>query len=354
MEDERGAISQLGDLALGNLLNDLGVSSHPSQVGSVVGGAASSKSQILEQDQIYNDRYEDDDFDMGELPEDGSYEGDVYKVQNQASQDRYYRMGMQEMNKASTMGRVRGEVDDFDDEEEEEDKGDSSIIKVKKEDTPSSSELRTPTPPPREVDVTEYWPGFEQGRILNFTDLFIAPAQKRRRLVDRGASFRQVPEEDLPVPRSTREDLMQPDVAQQMKRGKVGLVGEIVKEMRGNDDDYAELNKHLGSAALDNVVLDDWESRIVWDASERTEVAPLPVNVHRPINTALESGEWLKGIIWDEGTEPDTRYERFGDDARNAGRRRGKGHLARTSRCTCHLAKGSSSSRRIGSFQSEQ
>lgn len=300
MEDEGGAISQLGNLALGNLLNDLGVNA--SQVGSVVGGTASSRAQILEQDQIYNDRYEDDDFDMGELPDDGSYEDDAYKGQNQASQDRYYRLGLQEMHKASTLGRVRGEVDDFDDDDDGI-KGDGSVVKIKKEDTPSSPELRTPTPPPTEADATEYWPGFEQGKILDFTDLFTALPQKRRKLVDRGASFRQIPEEDLPVPKSTREDLMQGDIAHPVKRGKAGLVAEIVKEMRGNEDDYAELSKHIGVPALDNVVIDDWESRIVWDASQTAEVAPIPVNVHRPINSALESGEWLKGIIWNEGAE---------------------------------------------------
>jgi hypothetical protein len=298
MEDEGGAISQLGNLALGNLLTDLGVTSNASHVSGVVGGP-SSKSQILEQDQIYNDRFEDDDFDMGELPDERGYENGVSRVQNQAIQDRYYRMGMQEMNK--TMGRVRGEVDDFDDDDEDaEGDEDTSIIRVKQEDPASSPMDQTP-PPVKELDVTEYWPGFERGKVLNFTDLFTVPPQKRRRLVDRGATFRQVPEEDLPVPKSTREDLLQPAAAQIKKSRKAGLVRELAKGVLGDHSNDVEVDSLLDKAALDNVVLDDWEKRIIWDADEVADVAPLPVNVHRPINRALEDGEWLNGIIWEEG-----------------------------------------------------
>ncbi|UZJ53338.1 hypothetical protein CBS101457_002658 [Exobasidium rhododendri] len=310
MEDEGSAISQLGNLALGNLLTDLGVSSNANNVSTFVGGSKNGpkSEQMLEQDQIYNDRYEDDDFDMGELPMEGRENGaqdEVEEAQRHANQDRYYRMGMEELNKSS-MGTVRGEVDDFDEDYDDADKeADSSMIHIKEEAiteaTQSSPLLPTPSPPPLEVDVTKYWPGFERGKILNFTEIFTHPPQKRRRLVDRGARHHFVAEEDLPVPRSSREGLSQPAWIDTSKATNSGLVKELAKGLNGKIDSDEELRVRIvnGKDGLNNLALDDWEKKILWD--EAAEVPHLPVNVSRPFNRELESGEWLKGIIWDEG-----------------------------------------------------
>lgn len=309
MEDEGGAISQLGNLALGTLLTDLGISSHASHVSTVVGGGFTSKSQQqLEQDQIYNERYEDDDFDMRELPDesvDETYEDDAEAARSRANKDRYFRMGMEEMNKSSTLGRVRGEVDDFDDDADADGEEDQSMVIVKQEYPPSSPSLRTPSPPPVELDVKEYWPGFETGKILNFTDLFTDPPPKRRRLMDRGARFRFSKEEDLPIPKSTREDLLHITPVQIQKKPSDSFVRELGKGLQGDEEEEWEIKllKPESSAEFDNVILDDWEQKIVWDASESKERSSAPVSVQKPFNRALESGEWIKGIIWEEGAK---------------------------------------------------
>lgn len=306
MEDEGGAISQLGNLALGNLLTNLGVSSDASNVHSVVGGAQQPTShQLLEQDQIYNDRYEDDDSDMGDLPDDRrSGDEEEAVLQARANQERYFRMGMTEMSKTS-MGRVRGEVDDFDDEADADGEADRSMVRVKEEkseETHSSRIVRTPSPPPAKVDVRDYWPGFEKGRVLDFTELFTNPPQKRRKLVDRGLGTRVTAEEDLPVPRSTRDDLLHPLAVNFSKpEPPQRLVRDLVRGLDGGRDSDEETMLGKGQGGLDSVVLDDWEKRIVWDAVQSSEVPRLPISVNRPFNRDLERGDWAKGIIWEEG-----------------------------------------------------
>ena len=181
MDDDNGAITQLGDLALGNLLTELGVEANNADVSRLVGGNAKSRpTQLLEQDQIYNERYADDDFDLGDLPTDHATTQQEDEVTANGStsynRDKYLRMGLNAINKSKS--RIRGEDDDFDEDEDAEGEEDESYdvplnqsIKVKEEPVdvvmqslPSSPSEPTPPPAlaPQPVDVKQLWPGFEE------------------------------------------------------------------------------------------------------------------------------------------------------------------------------------------------
>ena len=61
MEEESGAISKLGEFALGNLLQEIGIESEAGMDRLGLGPRGSTATAALDRDQIYNERYEDDD-----------------------------------------------------------------------------------------------------------------------------------------------------------------------------------------------------------------------------------------------------------------------------------------------------
>ncbi len=424
MDDEQNAALHLGGLALGNVLRDLGIDEqHQSDLERL--GIASGSGRIKQED-IYNDRFADDDNDFGDAYQrNGSstkdWETEVddemrkeldgeRDSEERAELDRYYRQGLAQLEQPRAP--LRGEDDDFDDDESDKDEdvplsqqpsrgqtnGQSTqangvsrfgegMIKVKQErdddsdmaflsapmassssaapsthtplvlptaHSPRQGSPQTPppshqpymsgAPPPRPFvdmeEVKQHFPDFEPGKILNFTELFATRPSKKRKLGAPSAKFHITPEDELPIPQSTREQLLQSSIVRPHHALILpSLTRELHSSARGphstdaTDEDIElavistpGVKAEKRSAALAPVELDDWEDRIVWDPMNSTapmqiesidketdlvqeEPAALaPPAIDKPFNHDLYRGAWTRGIIWDAHTA----FEAFG------------------------------------------
>ncbi len=425
MEDEQNAALHLGGLALGNVLRDLGIDEqHQGDLERL--GIASGSGRIKQED-IYNDRFADDDDDLGssyrqngssskdwetEVDDEMRREfADEHDSEERAALDRYYRQGMAQLEQPRA--RLRGEDDDFDDDESDEDDvplsqqqpGSSTtsasqanghatqangfarfgdgMIRVKEErdddndmaylsgpmSTPSaapqvaSSGLVLPTsrsprqdspqtppsqqqpfmsgaPPSRPYidmeEVRQHFPDFEPGKILNFTELFATRPPKKRKLGSTQAKFHITPEDELPVPKSTREELVRSSI---LRPHRASVLPSLTRDLDGSatglkqedaDMDDLELavittpgvKAQKRNATLAPVELDDWEERIVWSTSLEKDAAAVTAmqtdntdrkddneqdsnlsfalpSVDKPFNHDLFRGAWTRSIIWD-------------------------------------------------------
>lgn len=430
MDDEQNAALHLGGLALGNVLRDLGIDEqHQNDLERL--GIASSSGRIKQED-IYNDRFADEDDDLGDAyRHNGSstkdWETEVddemrrelaseHDSEERAALDRYYRQGMAQLEQPRA--RLRGEDDDFDDDDEDDDaegeddddvplsqqqpRPDASIshanghapqsngvsrfgdgmIQVKEErddDTdmaflsgpvpasfstsaaPSmpialpgsdSSRQSSPQTPPLPqqpympgapghgpyVDMDEVhqlFPDFEPGKVLNFTDLFATRPPKKRRLGPAQAKFHVTPQDELPVPKSTREEMLRPSA---LRSHHASILPNLTRglgasatgsETRDSDMDDLQLITTPGVKAessrvkLAPIELDDWEERVVWATTQNDrpaaaeaadqfhKVDPMdesfdasyaPPSVDKPFNHDLVRGAWTRSIIWDAHT----------------------------------------------------
>lgn len=420
MEDEQNAALHLGGLALGNVLRDLGIDEqHQSDLERL--GIASGSGRIKQED-IYNDRFADDDDDLGDAyrRNDSSTKDWETEVDDEmrrelanerdseerAELDRYYRQSLAQLEQPRAP--LRGEDDDFD--EDDSDNNDDvplsqqqpplaqanghsthtngrarfgdGIIKVKEErdddsdmaflsaPAPSASTplvlptSRSPrqdspqTPPPQHPhhqpymptappsrpyvdmdEVRQHFPDFEPGKILNFTDLFATRPPKKRKLGLTAAKFHVTPEDELPVPKSTREELLRSST---LRPHHASILPSLTRDLDGynaaadqvdptvDEMDLAVISTpgveaEKRNAALAPVELDDWEDRIVWETflqnqsanptpmqGDRTDskidmdtepsAAFAPPVVDKPFNHDLFRGAWTRSIIWDSKT----------------------------------------------------
>lgn len=353
MEDESGAISQLGSLALGNLLQDLGIEA---EAGIDRLGLGPKPSTAIDRDAIYNEQYEDDDDDdLARMHTAGQEDDDDRRLaqENQALQQRYLAKGLAAIGASGNRPSIRGETDDFDDDGEQEDRDASmapqhpapsqghAIVKQDPEDedentrrlfslptpaaeglalpgapVPSSQHrslspvLRLPTPPPPR-DVKEFWPDFDPDKILDFTDFFAAPRRKKRRIVP--ARQVRVPAADhsLEPPASTRELSLHslersshvPHYVQQIAGD---LLEEEAKQRRIRLGQAGQPGFQLERDQFDLPELDDWENRIMIHAGA-TSAMTKPTDIQRPVNHNLHSDHWLESIIWSARQARDPR-----------------------------------------------
>ncbi|KAK0529093.1 hypothetical protein OC842_004351 [Tilletia horrida] len=327
MED--GAVRELDSLALGNVLAELGIDDGRDSRGLRQMGLASDRN--LDRDQIYNDKYADDD-DAAQGGGKGRFGNDYEReVDEELEQDaiaghgkdleRYFRKGLEAME--SSRFQVRGEVD-YDDEEEE--------LLGKKARQPPASQLKqaqavpaSEAPPSgrpqsslqlvkaeraaakveAEVkSVHTLWPQFRKDAVLNFTDLFFEPPLKRRKTAAPKPKFRIVPESSLPYPLSTRELAHQTawtgTSRQHFVRSLVAnsFPPEAYEEDWTDDEEEAVMNHGPGVKAVE---LDDWEDAIQWDV-QTAPGPPRPMvdsTLTRPLNHDIEGGAWTKSILWD-------------------------------------------------------
>ncbi|TKY90977.1 hypothetical protein EX895_000976 [Sporisorium graminicola] len=426
MEDEQNAAFHLGGLALGNVLRDLGIDEqHQSDLERL--GIASGSGRIKQED-IYNDRFADDDDDLGDAyRRNGSstkdWETEVddemrrelageRDSEERAELDRYYRQGLAQLEQPRAP--LRGEDDDFDEDDSDgedlplsrqppaqtqvnghstqtngharygdgfirvkEERDDDSDMAFLSAPVPSSSAAtpsastplvlpssRSPrqgspqTPPPSQpllhqpygsiappprpyVDMDEvrhHFPDFEPGKILNFTDLFATRPPKKRKLGSTAAKFHITPEDELPIPKSTREELLQSSI---LRPHHASILPTLTRQLDGSDaatgqtDSAADevdlavistpgVKAEKRNAALAPVELDDWEDRIVWEVLQNQSTALTPMQVDRtdskmgmdtqpsaayappvidkPFNHDLFRGTWTRSIIWDART----------------------------------------------------
>lgn len=348
MEDESNAVSQLGSLALGNLLQEIGVESEAGMDRLGLGPKASSS---LARDQIYNDRFEDDDDDelqmMAANRDDlGDEEAEQTRRQEEErnrQQDRYFAKGMSSIGQP-VKATIRGETDDFDEDEDEgEDEDDDEdekplpvrrtsppllprpVIKTEPiEETelpgtpstslmasPPPSALRLPTPPPL-GDVKDYWPDFQPDRILDFTDFFAAPRRKKRK-VALGKPIKLIEAtEPFAAPGSTRDEITGKAQRHTVRRPDPCHLRRLAGDLLEEEKRLARLrlgaeqkeNLEIPSSLMRLPELDDWESRIL-QVDDNGQVPML--DPYRPVNRSLDSNEWLRAIIWSQTQAQDPR-----------------------------------------------
>ncbi|KAJ1032210.1 hypothetical protein NDA18_001705 [Ustilago nuda] len=205
--------------------------------------------------------------------------------------------------------------------------------------TPPSHQPYLHTGPPARPyvdteEVRQHFPDFEPGKILNFTELFATRPPKKRKLGPAAAKFHITPEDELPVPKSTREELLSSslqhlyhaNILSNLTRDLDASVADSTREDEADDLDIAVITTpgvkaEARRATLAPVELDDWEERIVWntlgrgnydvqvDNDDKTDnlaqehAATLaPPKVDQPFNHDLFRGAWTRSIIWDTTT----------------------------------------------------
>ncbi|KAE8270822.1 hypothetical protein A4X09_0g1526 [Tilletia walkeri] len=323
MEDGAvNAVSELQSLALGNVLVELGIDDGSNTTGLRQVGLASNRNDgaSLDRDQIYNDKYADDDEGGARYGRaDGNdYEREVDEELEQdaaagrgAGLDRYFRKGLESLQ--SSRAQVRGEVgydDDDDDDDEEETPSRApvgsarSAAGVPATATSSQKEKVQAQPEPIVKNVQTLWPKFEKGAVLNFTDLFFEPPLKRRKTTAPKPKFRIVPESSLPYPVSTRElahqGIWQGTGRQHLVRSLVAnsFPPDVFEDEWTDEEDDTALNQGPSMKAIE---LDDWEDAIQWDSQATPGMYAQPVqpSLQKPLNHDIESGNWAKSILWD-------------------------------------------------------
>ncbi|KAL9938832.1 hypothetical protein V8E36_002551 [Tilletia maclaganii] len=329
MED--GAVRELDGLALGNVLAELGIDDGRTSQGlSRLGLASDRTGSSLDRDQIYNDRFADDESEAGGARygrSDGNdYEREVDEELEQDAKDgrgadleRYFRKGLESLG--PVRGRVRGEVGYGDDEDDDYDAVDArgkpapggrgaiapatSLKQAAGASTAATVPmLSQPAPEPVVKDVDTLWPTFRKDAVLNFTDLFFEPPLKRRKTEAPRPKFRIVPEASLPYPVSTREQHHYGNWQGVRRQHFVrGLVANSFPAESYEDEWTDEEDEIMQSQApaLKSVELDDWEDAIQWDAVSAQEPAGqlTTASLQRPLNHDIESGSWMKHILWD-------------------------------------------------------
>jgi hypothetical protein len=136
-----------------------------------------ARPKAFDHKQIYNEQYEDDDEELGEMEQD-DLEAQVDREMDRERQ-RNYERGLRGLNGAGT---ARSVDEDFD--EEDYDEG------VKAEDNDDylfegmddSDEEEVEEEQERRIDLSQIYPSFAPGKVLDFTELFSRRPKKRPRL----------------------------------------------------------------------------------------------------------------------------------------------------------------------------
>ncbi|KAI7896186.1 uncharacterized protein EV154DRAFT_492635 [Mucor mucedo] len=255
-------------------------------------------------------------------------------------QEKYYRRGMGMIQKNLKRSRLALVSDNYDDEEEEEPA------------KPTPAPAPTPTPPPptnlstnattttitttsvdpnaetkKNVDIQQLFPGFEKGKILKFSELFMAKIKRPSKLqlhkkvvFGDGYEYEVERDERTLFSRASKLDRLRAEQAKvPVKRRRI----ETLNENSDSSDSMSEDEEYLQELAerphmtealpqiLDedqlyhSVMLDKWEDDIVWgDDDEITEMEDAQPVVNKHLNMQLEEGDWLDAIIWDKEKPP--------------------------------------------------
>ncbi|RXK42077.1 transcription initiation factor TFIID subunit 1 [Tremella mesenterica] len=293
-DNDLGNVSSLG---LGRILAESGVD--PASLDSFFGrSAATAQIAQVEAESDDDAKYMDDVSDS-ELPEENDEEKQrrqQQQVDNKAAEDRY-------MKKALEMQRQMLE----------------SGVKVKKEKEQVDESTK----------VKQIWPEFEPGKPLKMSEIFYeTPSatrayeanlsrKKRRRMEDTDAfnffvqprppspssifQLSSLPEIDLAGPsKSSYETKLGANFDRQwVREAKAHRRSLISVPPPGIDPTFAEHEnmslRQKGPRPLDYA---KWEKDIIMCSLDPVPKKSVP-DIMAPRNYTLESGEWLKGIIWD-------------------------------------------------------
>lgn len=308
------AISQLGGLALGQVLQDLGVVGADSDLSRIgFGSKKTTTAQALNRDEIYRNDFEEGGDGEDGVGEDQEEDDDDLAEEVQTKLENVPR-GRREKIK------VRGEEDDFADEEKEEEEAAAPTTPF--ESTPPSLSLS-----PRS-EARNMFPDFREGTVLDFTELFGTRSQKRRKLVGK-LPQRLNGAVEAPSHGSGVDELVSTNSVQRDEEAHVlsRLVQPYVADRASEtakiqcqvlcDDSSMHMENVHASHLLNNVEVDDWQRRIAPHGEEGDAHVLTIEEVSRPRNPELARGLWFENIIWNS-QHPFRRFDRLVMDMNDA------------------------------------
>jgi len=189
---DEDVVGQLGGFALGEVLKDLDIDSSYISGGLSSLGLPSASSAHLSKDSIYKGKFVDEDGEDEDAREDWEAEVD------QELYDEKWAKGAAKAKASNSKGLMRGEEEDFDEDDEEEEGGGEARVQVKEEPQDDGrglfgsdydedrgeaeqADVIPPPPPAKRANVKDLFPTFEPGKVLDFTDLFVARPRKKAR-----------------------------------------------------------------------------------------------------------------------------------------------------------------------------
>ncbi|KAF5312301.1 hypothetical protein D9619_002925 [Psilocybe cf. subviscida] len=269
-QDENDAISALTGFSLSHVLGDLEIPS-----GGLSNRLGISGIPSLNQSQIYNENWDEDDIVGPEQGQDWE--------------------------------------DEIDREMREEEESDGMSVK---------QEMRSPTIKPKErrvrkvvrlverpKSVYERFPAFEKDKILDFSELFKGYTVKKSRLSKRPYQVETIYPRKKENPKNFLDSIVG-DTKRQVENKRVEEVvsaGNVEADLRKALEDRectdVPVTMPLDDRTFDLVLLSNWEDQIVYEPTHdvKAPAAQLtgPENdLTTPINKELESGAWTQSIIW--------------------------------------------------------
>ncbi|KAG0164678.1 hypothetical protein DFQ30_009546 [Apophysomyces sp. BC1015] len=277
--------------------------------------------------------------------------------------DKYYQRGMSALQRKLPRSRLSMVSDNYDEEEEEEEPATQQLLPPVMPSpmpvTPTTNvpDMSVPSTSREAVDITQLFPAFEKGKILKFSDLFMAKLKRPPKLqmhnrqgngytnemqtsltweaVIFGYGYEYEVERDdrALFTRTKKADRLRIDMGRApLKRRKIEADEEeyiVSSESDSEDEDMGEAStvpriEELPKVNIDDdkmyhsVMLDHWEEGIKWDDSgndsgeetmpnEKTQVEI------KHINRQLDEGDWEGAIIWDK-ERPNTNFMKISLD----------------------------------------
>ncbi|WWD18061.1 hypothetical protein CI109_102508 [Kwoniella shandongensis] len=300
MSSEDDTLGSIGAFGLHSILASTGVD--PSSLSAIFGEASATSSKHFAEVEAEDDdaKYEDDLSDEDHLPAEREEDMLAREREQEArkrEEERWIRKGMElAQSQAGEGGKGKGKATIVDKKEE-------GLRKVKK-----------------------IWPEFEHGKRLRMSEVFyqtpadkqaITLQKKKRRKVEGNIeySFKVTPHPypSLPatfllpsLPQLDYPSLYQPNYTasigayfdkQWIKEAKQRRKTEMTRPPSGMKLDLSYSFQDLEEVERSTLELGDWEKGIIMcslDAPQVKQVEPLA-----PRNNHLDSGDWLKDVIWD-------------------------------------------------------
>ncbi|KAH6916934.1 atypical/TAF1 protein kinase [Coprinopsis sp. MPI-PUGE-AT-0042] len=266
--NEDDAISALTGFSLTHVLDGLELPSSSglrNQLG--ISGIPS-----LNANQIYSDKWDDDEIVGADQGED--WEAEIDRE-------------MQEEEEEEDLSRVKEEV---------------RSPQLKKKEKRVRVVKRLVERPPT---VEERFPTFTKNKVLDFTELFKGYTVRKSRLSKRPFQIETVYPRKREVPRAFLESVVGDAKSNANKRvEEVVAAGNVELDLRKALEERTKtdvpVSVPLDDRTFDLVLLSNWEDEIMYEPGQVQHLPQLhpESTLTTPVNAALESGAWTQSIIW--------------------------------------------------------
>ncbi|KAH8119903.1 TAF1, transcription initiation factor TFIID, subunit TAF1 [Phellopilus nigrolimitatus] len=159
----------------------------------------------------------------------------------------------------------------------------------------------------RPKSVYERFPAFQQGKILNFTELFKGHVVKKSRVGKRTLAVETINPRKKEASKgylkavvgATKRQVENKRVEEEVAAGSVE--DDLVKALNDLAESNTATTLSLHDRSFDLVLLSNWEDHIIYDPDYNNDHQPPHKKemVTAPVNNALEEGTWTQSIIWD-------------------------------------------------------